>query len=100
MAKYKVDHVALEEVDLGVLIDAACRYCNGAEYGPNVQDVLSIIGIVKVEDGGMDEEERKRKFCDRLWNEVVSDIEGRGEEAEGGTGAETDPIEDVIEEDW
>ncbi len=98
MAKYKVDHVALEEVDLGVLIDAACRYCNGAEYGPSVQDVLSIIGIIKVEEGEAetDEEERKRKFYDRLWDAIVhgpSDIED--------TEGKPDDIQQADwEEDW
>ncbi len=57
MTKYKVDYVALEDVDLRALIDAACRYCNHAKYGADVQDVLSIIGIVSEPDADKDREE-------------------------------------------
>ncbi len=98
MAKYKVDHAALEGVSCKALVGAACRYCNGAEYGPSVQDVLSIIGIVKVEEGEAetDEEERKRKFFDRLWDAIVngpSDIEDTEDKPD-------DIQQDDWEEDW
>lgn len=49
MAKYRINQLAIEDIDCSILIEAVERYLNAEKY-PTVEVMAAILGIDKVEE--------------------------------------------------
>lgn len=49
MAKYRVNEIAVEDVDTSVLIDVVARYMSVEKY-PSTDVIAAILGIEKAEE--------------------------------------------------